>query len=509
MKPATHKPWLSLAALIAASGCAATTPTAPLQAPGVGSGPGGKTDRDTQSLFPAGMAPRVIVRYKAGREMRMQALGGAWRDLTLPRTAVRTLDAGADLAAEVDRLQADPDVEYAEPDWPMTAFLTPDDPQASGQWAIGKLQLPAAWDVTRGTRDIKVAIVDSGIDARHPDLAGQVVGGRDFANNDGDPHDDQGHGTHVAGIVAALTDNGVGVAGTAGGASLLAVKVLGANGEGYTSAIAEGVQYAVAQGAKVVNMSLGAPQRSTTLDAAIAAAINAGVVVVAAAGNDGTTTPNYPGASPGVVAVGSSDSGDNRSTFSNHGAWVHVAAPGSAILSTFPGSRYQTMNGTSMAAPYVAGVAALVRSAHPDWSVAQVKAALTTTGDPVRGFESNPRLRRVNALSALNADPAAAPPPAPAPTAPPPIVAPTPRPWPTVAPPVAPTPRPWPTYAPPTYPWPTPRPWPSYAPPTYPWPTPRPWPTYAPPTTPWPAPTAAPTYPWPSPWNPWPWWPGA
>ncbi len=507
MKLERRKHWLSLAALIAASGCATTAPIGPLSAPVPPDEPHGIADRDVQ-LFdvpPADGEQRVIVRYKAGSESRLQSLGEGWRNLTLARTAVRTVGTADEAAAEVARLMQDPDVEYAEPDWPVMALLTPNDPQASGQWALNKLQLPAAWDVTGGSREVKVAIVDTGIDRNHPDLAGQVVGGRDFVNNDADPADDQGHGTHVAGIVAALTNNGVGVAGTAHGATLLAVKVLGSNGSGYTSGIAEGIQYAVQQGAKVINLSLGSTQRAATLDAAVSAAVNAGVVVVAAAGNDGTTTPNYPGASPGAISVGSTDSSDRKSSFSNYGSWVAVAAPGSAILSTYPGGRYQTMSGTSMASPYVAGVAALVRSAHPEWSVSQVRSALTTTGDPVTGFGSVAP-RRVNALAAVNNTPA----PAPAPTAAPPIPAPT------VAPPAWPTPRPWPTVAPPapapTYrPWPTPRPWPTSAP-TYPWypspwdpwPAPNPAPTAAPPA---PAPTAnPPAWPWyPSPWGSWPW----
>ena len=393
--------------------------------------------------LPADLEHRVIVRYKEGREPQVLDIESGRRTLSLARTSVFTVPSATDQDAAVARLNEDPDVEYAEPDYPGMASMAINDPQASQQWAVNKIQLPAAWDLTGGTKTVKVAIIDTGIDSKHPDLAGQVVGGRDFVNNDSDPMDDQGHGTHVAGTVAALTNNGVGVAGIAWGSSLVAVKVLGANGSGYTSAIADGINYAVSQGAKVINMSLGSSQTNTTLTTAVNNALAAGVVVVCAAGNDGRSTPMYPAAIKGVVAVGSTDSLDNRSSFSNYGTWVTVAAPGSGIVSTYKGGGYQTMSGTSMASPHVAGVAALIRSRYPDWTAAQVKAAIETTGDAVRGFESNPAIKRVNAFKAVDGGTA----PAPAPTAPP-TPAPAPTTAPTAPPSTSPTPTPPPTQTP-------------------------------------------------------------
>lgn len=436
-------------AVVAASGCA-TIGSGPTPVPNVGnlSEP---TTAVTLADLPVDTQHRVVVRYRSGQP------AAGFRTLSLSGTSVVRTASVADQAALITRLRADPDVEFAEPDYPMMALMTANDPLAKAQWAVAKIQLPAAWDLTGGSPGIKVAIVDTGIDSRHPDLTGQVVGGFDFFNRDADAADDMGHGTHVAGTVAALTNNGVGVAGVAWSSRLLAVKVLGANGSGYTSSIAEGISYAVRQGAKVINLSLGSPQNSSLLDSAVKQALAAGVTVVAAAGNDGVSTRMYPAAIPGVLAVGSSDSTDGRSSFSNHGTWVTVAAPGSSILSTYPGGRFQTMSGTSMAAPHVAGVAALVLAQHPDWSADQVKTAIATSGDPVRGFESNPAIRRVNAYRALSGIA-----PAPGPTA-------APQPAPTAVPTPVPThaPTPWPTYAP------APRPTYSPAPrPTY-WPYPR------------------------------------
>lgn len=437
--------------LAAATGCAVQGTLAPATGPAPGFGgdldailPLELYEPDRAVMRVGDMPPDtdfgVIVRYKEGREPAAQAMSAGWRRLGLPRTSVFRSGSRAAQESMVESLNADPDVEYAEPDFPVTALLTVDDPQVGQQWPVKKIQLPAAWDLTMGARTVKVAVIDTGIDARHPDLAGQVVGGRDFVNNDSDAHDDQGHGTHVAGTVAALTNNGVGVAGVAGGASLLAVKVLGANGSGTTAAIAEGINYAVQQGARVINMSLGSPQTNTTLTMAVNNALAAGVTVVAAAGNDGRSTPMYPAAVKGVVAVGSTDSYDNRSSFSNYGTWVTVAAPGSNILNTYPGGRYQSMNGTSMASPHVAGVAALVWSRNPGWTAAQVKTAIETTGDPVRGFESNPAIKRVNAFKAIGGS-GTAPAPSPTPTAGP-TAPPSPTPAPTVAPTTAPTPVP-------------------------------------------------------------------
>jgi thermitase len=404
-------------------------------------------------------ATAVIVRYKVGRDIFRQQRTDE-TGLGLERAYRYQVKDAAARTAMIEKLSKDSDVEFAEPDYRMHANVMPTDPMLSRQWDLPKIDLGRALDLTTGSGVI-VGCIDSGVDYNHPDMVGQVIKGWNFPGNNADPMDDNGHGTHTAGTIGALTNNNVGIAGIAGGCKILAVKALDAQGSGNTSDIASAMAYAVQHGAKVINMSLGGPQESQTLHAAVQQAASAGVLVVAAAGNDGTQTLNYPAAYPEALSVGASDESDNRASFSSYGSWVSIAAPGTNILSTTKGA-YEVMQGTSMAAPHVAGVAALVRSLHPDWSLAQVKQALISSGDPVTGFESNPNCRRLNAYKALQAGPASAPTPTPtavptpAPTGnPTPMPTGNPTPQPTAVPTPAPTPAPTaaPTAAPTTLPW--------------------------------------------------------
>ncbi|MEB3222899.1 MAG: S8 family serine peptidase [Candidatus Sericytochromatia bacterium] len=312
----------------------------------------------------------------------------------------------ADRLADIRRLVGDDPNALVEPDIPLETLLTPNDPDLARQWGLTRIQAPLAWDKVQGGP--LVAVIDTGIDGRHPDLAGQVVQGRDFVNNDDDATDDQGHGTHVAGTVAAVGDNKQGAAGVAYRSKVLAVKVLSARGSGSSIAVADGIRYAVKAGARVINMSLGSPFPSRFIGQAVAEAIAAGVVVVAAAGNQNTKARAYPAAFPGVIAVGASTPSDSRASFSNHGDWVGIAAPGLGIHQTHLRNGYASLSGTSMAAPHVAGAAALVLAAHPAWKADAVRDALLRTGDPVRGFELNPALRRLNVAQALAYVPSAA-----------------------------------------------------------------------------------------------------
>jgi subtilisin family serine protease len=260
------------------------------------------------------------------------------------------------------------------------------DQYAPNQWALDptKTTFSTAWKTSLG-KNIKVAVVDTGVQAAHPDLAGQVLAGKAFLKGTTDKNalnpqiDSCGHGTHVAGTIAALRNNGIGVSGAAPGVKILPVKVL--NCSGYASDVANGIKWAADNGAKVINLSLGGASDDAGQDAAIAYARSKGAVVVAAAGNnwfDATCNPtgnnatSYPGASAGVIGVAAIQPSFARACFSNIGTYVDVAAPGSGVLSTYPTTLtlpgfapYATMSGTSMATPYVAAAAALVLSRWP------------------------------------------------------------------------------------------------------------------------------------------------
>jgi thermitase len=306
--------------------------------------------------------------------------------LAVPRWWRIPVPPGEDPEALAARLRQRPDVETAEVDRPVRIAFTPNDPYYGPyQWNLPKIRAPQAWDVVTGTTQVVIAIVDTGVDYTHPDLASSRLWlGWDFANSDNNPMDDEGHGTHVAGIAGANTNNNRGVAGVCWGCGLLAVKVLDASGGGYDSWVADGIRYAADWGASsgkrtVINLSLGSPYPSSVLADAVAYAQGKGALIVAAAGNNGLNQLFYPAAYPGVIGVAATDSSDQRASFSNSGSHVDIAAPGVDILSTLNGGAYAWADGTSMAAPHVAGVAGLVWSARPALTASQVCGALLRT----------------------------------------------------------------------------------------------------------------------------------
>jgi thermitase len=303
----------------------------------------------------------------------------------------------------IAQLRARADVLYAEPDYRVYALDTiPNDPGWGSQWGLRKIQAPKAWDIlsTTGGANIIIAVIDSGIDLDHPDFAcpNKLLPGvdiikkndRDPTNDDDPPQDDNGHGTHVAGIAAACSNNGVGVAGVAWAAPLLPVKVLDAAGQGSYSNLAAGIIYAVDQRARVINLSLGGTSDSPIMRDAVSYAVTRGRLVVAAAGNcatggsgcSGLINPvMYPAAYDEVVAVAATDSGDNRAGFSEYHPYVDVAAPGVNIYSTLPDNTYGWLSGTSMATAFVSGLAALLWSADGGLSAAQVRTLIESKAD--------------------------------------------------------------------------------------------------------------------------------
>ena len=301
----------------------------------------------------------------------------------------------------------EPWIEYAEPDFVAHAFFEPNDPDFESQWGPVQIKAPEAWDITQGSSEVRIAICDTGIDQNHEDLIGRIVANKNFTSSRS-VDDKFGHGTHVAGIAAAVPNNGLGVAGIAFNSSLMNVKVLGDDGSGYYSWVVKGIIWAADHRAKVINLSLGGPAGSGTLQNAINYAWNKGCVVVAAAGNDGSGNPSYPAFYDNCIAVAATDSNDGKAGFSNHGFWVDVAAPGVDIYSTLPNHKnqlgprnYGALSGTSMAAPHVAGVAALVWTTEYGTSNNAVRERIETTGDELEGTLGNDGIGRVNASLAV------------------------------------------------------------------------------------------------------------
>lgn len=306
----------------------------------------------------------------------------------------RTLRAESDpvLAVEASRKVAATDLTTPDLTTPDLAAAEPlaangADPLHVQQWSDWTTPYSPTWSCSRGA-GVDIAVVDTGVDRSHPDLAGRVTTGG--VSLDGaasvtpgaggsDPH---GHGTHVAGIAAASAGNGIGIAGVAPETRIIPVRVLGPSGGGWSSDVAAGITWAVDAGAEVVNLSLGTTWQSQAITNAITYARAAGVVVVAAAGNDGPTGPkNYPAADNRTIAVSSIDSDLAISGFSTQGSYVDVAAPGSLIVSTVPGGGYDYKSGTSMATPFVSGLAALMIGLDGSITPDGVASRLTTTAN--------------------------------------------------------------------------------------------------------------------------------
>lgn len=297
-----------------------------------------------------------------------------------------TPPSAANLDDVVASLSRDPRVAYAEKETILRATAFPNDPLINEQYAHAITQAHLAWDVHTGGTTTTIAIVDTGVQPDHPDLRDSLVPGESFVGPS--TTDEQGHGTHCAGIAAASGNNGQGIAGVSWAARIMPVQVLDASGSGTTGAVAAGIRYAAEQGASVISLSLGGSAYSQTLQDAVTFARGKDAVVIAAAGNDGTSDLHYPAGCQGVVAVGATDSLDQRTPWSNYGDWVTLFAPGRSILSTYLKSSYRKLNGTSMATPYVAGAAALLRSYSPGLNEQEVRSALQQATDDIA--EQNP-----------------------------------------------------------------------------------------------------------------------
>jgi len=315
----------------------------------------------------------------------------------------------------IDKFKKNPQIEYAEPDYVATAFELTNDPGIINnfQWGMYKVKAAdassSAWTYSKSDSSIKVAILDTGIDQDHEDLSSKIIANQRNCTSSNTVDDLNGHGTHVAGIAAAVTNNELGVAGLGYNASLMNAKVLGDDGSGYYSWIANCLTWVADNGAKVANMSFGGSFDSRTLKNAVDYAWKKGMIIVAAAGNSGNASPNYPAYYQNVIAVAATDVNDAKPSWSSFGKWVDVAAPGVEIYSTFPNhsnvlgkSNYDYSSGTSMATPHVAGLAALVWTTSYSGTNSNVRRQIEATADKISGTGKYWAYGRINALKAVS-----------------------------------------------------------------------------------------------------------
>lgn len=349
-------------------------------------------------------------------------------------------------------------VEFAEPNFLHRTTWSPRDPRYGEQWGVKQIRTAKGWGIYTGRSSTIIAIIDTGVDLDHPDLKNKIVGGYDFVDNDTQADDQGGHGTHCAGIAAASVNNDIGISGICANCSIMPIRVLRSDGSGPSSNVAKGIIYAADNGAQIISLSLGTYSLSSTVRDAVEYAAKKNALVIAAAGNNNTNAPHYPAFLPQSISVGATDENDARSHYSNYGPWVDVAAPGDHILSTVPDGSFAYKNGTSMATPFVAGLAGLMAGCEGA-TPKGIREAILTTGKPVGSWLSGRRIDVAEALEQLQCNRPAAPAaptpatspkttpssapastPAPTPPAPKPTPAPSPAPAPTPAPATLPSP---------------------------------------------------------------------
>jgi subtilisin family serine protease len=389
-------------------------------------------------------AHSILVRFRANAEEALEGTHIRSEFTSVPGLCAISLDLGVDVAKALDAYRADPDVMYASPNYIVHALDIPDDPGYPNLWGLNNTgqtggtpdaDIDAAELTFEGNGSTIVAIIDTGIDYTHPDLAANIwtnsaeaggvagvdddgngyvddIHGYDFVNNDGDPMDDHYHGTHVAGTIGAVANNGIGVAGVSWDVQLMAVKFLDAGGSGSLENAVRAVQYVIDNNVPISNNSWGGGGFFQPLYDAIAAAGAQGHLFVAAAGNSGLDAdldPMYPAGYDldNIVSVAATDHNDFLAGFSNYGATsVDLGAPGVDVYSSIPGGSYGYLSGTSMATPHVSGVAALIHDLHPTWGFDQIKNVLLSTVDPIPALDGlTVSGGRLNAFAAATGTP--------------------------------------------------------------------------------------------------------
>ena len=355
-----------------------------------------------------GWAPgRVLLAPRAGLSQQelgniVAVHGGKARRIGQSQIYIVDLPAGASETAVAAMLAHHPQIKFAELDRRVAPGFAANDPYVGSEWHIAKIGAPAAWDATQGAA-VTVAILDTGVDGTHPDLASQMVPGWNFYDNNSNTSDVNGHGTAVAGAAAAATNNTVGVAGVAGQAKIMPVRIADPSAYAYWSTVAQGVTYAADHGARVANISYVGVAGSSSVQSAAQYMRSKGGLVVVAAGNNGINENITPTTT--MIPVSATDSNDSLTSFSSYGSFVAMSAPGINIWTTTRGGGYQAWWGTSLATPITAGTVALMMSANPKLANSQVESLLYSTavdlGAPGRDIYFG--YGRVNAAAAVQA----------------------------------------------------------------------------------------------------------
>lgn len=351
----------------------------------------------------------VIVKFKAGmntsrHNMAHGAIKASVKHL-IPKLGVQTarIPSGMRVMDAVAYYRSLPTVQYAEPNYKGEYHYIPNDPRFGQQYGPTIIKAPQAWDITKGATSVVIAILDSGFEMNHQDMAGKFTAGWDFEDNDPNPGWDGevNHGIHVAGIAGAATDNAIGIAGSGFDCRIMPLR-LGTVPTAAASAAA--LIFAADNGAKVASMSYGRGAESSLERDAINYAWSRGLVLLASSGNDGTQNQSWPAAFTNVIAVGATNAADQRAGFSTWGPWVNVGAPGVAIWSHVENNGYEAWDGTSMACPMAAGVVGLMWSvAIPGTTNAQIRQALESTTDPIsNGGFANGRINAQRACEAMD-----------------------------------------------------------------------------------------------------------
>jgi len=342
----------------------------------------------------------LLVKYKPGTYP--EKLKGELGKLGWARIRV---DRGTRMSLAMKSLKMDPDIVQVEPNYYGTFLSECDDPYFDQQWYLFNIEAPDAWDKSLG-EDVIIALVDSGVDLTHQDLADNILAdGKDFGDGDDDPGDENGHGTMVCGVIAGIQNNGLGISGVAPESKILPLKINpGGNDSFEASAVAEALLYASDYGVTVINLSIEFEEESQLVEEAIDYAYNKGCLIIAAAGNSNNPIVSFPASLDEVMAVSATDGTNVRASFSNYGPEIELSAPGEFIYTTSLGGGITIVDGTSFSAPLVSGVAALVAARNPYLEKEQLREYLIKTADDlgVAGRDDEYGYGKVNALKAVN-----------------------------------------------------------------------------------------------------------